>query len=437
VYTRVESIAVITLLTVSALVMMVPQSANAESGSFTIYPGETRFASFGTAPVNDLLLWSLTVDTWSTVFSVWLQAPDTTHLSIVSYTWGKIVDMAGEWKLGFSIESSGVWSATVTYSVYSIHPTIEIASPLNGAFVNTTTILVSGTVDGWADSVGVSTDEVHYDSADLYMGTWNRQVTLGADGMYHLYAEETINWGSYWVKYYDSVTLMLDRVPPELQITKPAVESYIAGTVDMTWQCSDSNGVAKREVKVGATDWVTVTTNTYTTQVEEGYHWVAVRITDVAGNTAFAEVRVFSDTVAPEVWIQQPEMNAKISKDHVDVTWIGGDEQSGLDHYEVQINGGQWIDVGYATSYEFTNLDDVWYSVNVKVVDKSGNTATSTVGFGIYTSIWSQNGPYHGIPLYALIAAAILGAILSALVYWRKRGATAKRPPEEPPQETQ
>jgi ABC-type Fe3+-siderophore transport system permease subunit len=70
----------------------------------------------------------------------------------------------------------------------------------------------------------------------------------------------------------------------------------------------------------------------------------------------------------------------------------------------------------------------MWHSVTVKAVDKSGNTATSTVGFGIYTSIWSQNGPYNGIPLYALIAGIVAIVALSLLLWYRK----GKSSPQEP-----
>jgi hypothetical protein len=408
------------LVVVTSLAAMTPQAAKATSGSFTINPGETRYVSFGNTAVDDLLLWQFTVDTMSTVFTDWLQAPDGTHLGISSTTWGRIVDMAGEWKLGFSIDASGFWSATVTYSIYNVQPSIEIASPSNGAYVNLTTVVVSGTVDGMADTVKVSTDDVHYEAADLYGGAWNKQVSLAGDGTYTVYAEETIIWGSYWAKYYDSVTLTLDTLLPELLILYPQQDSYVLGDYGMSWQSSDNHGVASTEVKIDALGWQTVSANGLPVELSDGPHVLQVRVTDVAGNAVVGTVSFVADSSVPQVSITGPEMNSKISKDNVVVTWTGSDSVSGIDHYEVQVAGGQWVDVGNATSYQLTNLDDVWHSVNVKAVDRSGNTATSTVGFGIYTSIWSQNGPYHGIPLYALIVGIIIVALLGYILIQRR-----------------
>jgi len=151
----------------------------------------------------------------------------------------------------------------------------------------------------------------------------------------------------------------------------------------------------------------------------------------LAGNVVFGQITFVCDTVAPEVKTTEPSMNDKIGRDDVVVRWGGSDDLSGIDHYEVRISGGQWVNVGEATSWKFTGLDDGWYSVDVKAVDRSGNSATSTIGFGVFTSIWSQNGPYHGIPLYVLITAAIVAVLLGyALAQHRTKSA---EPPEEEP----
>jgi hypothetical protein len=231
-----------------------------------------------------------------------------------------------------------------------------------------------------------------------------------------------------------SVSFKLDSVSPSLAIVTPGNGSFVAGTVNISWLCSDSNGIAEREVKVDALGWQTVPESVFITQVTDGTHTVQVRVTDQSGNVALAERTVVSDTVVPQITIVGPEINSKISKNDVIVSWSGSDALSGIDHYEVQISGGQWVNVGNETSYQFTNLEDVWYSVAVKAVDKSGNTATSSVGFGIYTSIWSTNGPYQGIPLFAVIAAIIVGAVVVLLLFRKRKGgpAVATVPKEEP-----
>ena len=586
----------------------VSQPVDASSGSINIAPGETKYLSFGTCSSGDVLLWDLEISTWSTIFTYWLETPADAHLPLESLTWGRVILTPGEWRLGFSIDISGWWSATVYYTIYRTTPHVEITSPLGSSYVNQASITVSGTVDTFATEVEMSIDHVHYEDADLYLGNWNWPVILPGDGEYTIYAEGTIIWGSYGVKYYDEVSVTLDTMLPEVGITAPADDSYIAGTLDLAWQCSDESGIALtevkidlldwntvdgseyscglsdgehtakvrvtdvagntaidsvtvtsdtliplvaitspannsyvagaidiawqcsdecgvalvevkvdlldwntvtgseyscdvsdgthtvkvrvtdfagnmaidevivtsdtvaptlaliapannscvagildlswqcsdeceialREVKVDALDWVTVDGTEHNCDLSDGTHTVMVRITDLAGNSAVASTTVLSDTANPLVTVNAPSADSKLSKDAVPVTWTGSDALSGIDHYEVKIGGGSWVNVGTDTTYTFTDLEDKWYSVTVKAVDKSGNTEESSVSFGIYTSIWSTDGPYQGIPLFALIAVVGIAVILSVLLLRRRRGGAAVTtvPEEESAPET-
>ncbi|MFH1579625.1 MAG: hypothetical protein ABIE25_05630 [Thermoplasmatota archaeon] len=308
----------------------------------------------------------------------------------------------------------------------------------------TSSLVGSEGANGWYIGNSVT---VNLTSADSSSGISSTQYRVD-NGNWQLYSTQfTITkQGTTTIDYYTSdvagnvetqrsVSFNLDSVSPSLTIISPSNASFVAGTVDMTWLCSDSNSIAKREVKVDASDWQSTNVNAFSTHVADGTHTFQVRVTDLAGNVALAETTVVSDTVVPQVAISGPQMNDKINKNDVVVSWSGSDELSGIDHYEVQITGGQWVNVGNATSYQFTNLDDVWYSVTVKAVDKSGNTATSTVGFGIYTSIWSTNGPYQGIPLFALIGAIVAIIAVSLFLWYRKRkpspqGSVSKEPPK-------
>jgi hypothetical protein len=76
----------------------------------------------------------------------------------------------------------------------------------------------------------------------------------------------------------------------------------------------------------------------------------------------------------------------------------------------------------------------MWHSVTVKALDRTGNYATSTVSFGVYTSVWSTNGPYQGIPLFGVIAAIFIGAVVIVLLVRKRKGgpAVASVPKEEP-----
>jgi len=410
---------------------MIAQPSDAASGSITIDPGQTKYISFGTVNSGDVLLWDLTINTWSTVFTYWLEKPSGVHLTINSLYSGMVVDLAGEWKIGFSIDPSGYWSATVYYEIYAFRPTLVIVYPQEMEFINDASIIVSGTVDRFANNVSVSLDNVHYDAADLYMGSWNKNILLGDDGAYTIYAMAELRWGDFKLMYSDSVTIMLDTTPPELGVITPANNSYVAGSADLSWQCSDEWGIASREVKVDLLNWITVEGDEYRCSLSDGYHTLRVRVTDLAGNSAIASIIITSDTTRPSVAITSPIYNATIREDAVKVTWTGSDALSGIDHYEIRITGGNWINVGLNTSYIFTGLIDGGYYVIVKAIDRSGNSAESGLRFEVCTNIWSTNGPYGGIPLFILIATVLGAAVISVLLYRRKR-AHRQNPPQGP-----
>jgi hypothetical protein len=430
---RAALVGLAALFVTSGLVWTVPQQTEATSGSFTIYPGEMWNVTLGYFEVNHLLLWYVSVSSWSPAFTDWLEKPDGTHVSLSPNRWGVIVDQAGYWMMRFSVDVDGTSSTTVDYNVEHVVPSISIASPSSGTYVTELPFNVSGSVDGWASSVRISLDNVSYTSVDVQAGVWSWQDLSEPEGQYTIYAEETIVWGSFSVKFYDSVAFTIDSTPPDLAIISPIITpstgTYLKDLVNISWECSDIDGIATREVKIDALDWQNVATDTYIVHLEDGNHVVTVRVTDLAGNVVFGQISFVCDTVAPEVKTTEPTMNDKIGRDDVVVRWGGSDDLSGIDHYEVRISGGQWINVGAATSYKFSSLHDGWYSVDVKAVDRSGNSATSTIGFGVFTNIWSKNGPYHGYLLYVLITAVIVALLLGYA--WAQHRTKPTEPPEE------
>jgi len=284
---------------VVSLVSFAP-SARADSGSFTVSPGQTQYVSFGTRGVDELILWDVSVSTLSTIFTDWLQKPDGTHVGLTSDTWGAITDQAGEWKLGFSIDSSGFWSATVTYQVESVVPSLVITSPVAGGYSNIVTTGISGTFDGYADKVEVSLDNVHFVEADTASTAWAVQVQL-APGANTIHVQSAYTWGSYGATYAaDPITVTLDTTPPTVSITGPLVGSHIRGDyADITWQSSDNTGVVSTEMKIDGMDWRPVTGfEAKHLWFGSGYHVVQIRVTDHAGNQAIGSVSFSNDNGA-------------------------------------------------------------------------------------------------------------------------------------------
>ena len=207
-------------------------------------------------------------------------------------------------------------------------------------------------------------------------------------------------------------------------------DGWYTSSVSITLIPSDiASGVASTVYRIDSGDWQTYSAS-FSISVE-GLHLLDFYSVDNAGNTEIQKaVSVKIDKEAPAITITYPVSEiTKISRDSVIIEWSGADYVSGIDHYEIQVDGGNWIPMGTATSHELKGLQDKWYNVTVKAVDKSGNTASSSTSFGIYTSVWSQNGPYQGIPLYALIAVIIIAAPLGYFLIQRR--IRSPEPPSE------
>lgn len=341
------------ILALFGCLSLLPRTAMATSGTITVNPGQTLYVGFGPGGAGDLLLWSMSISTWSTIFTYWLEKPDGTHLTVDALTSGEFTDVGGEWRLGFSIDASGWWSATVTYEVYHITPRITVSSPASGACVNQPTVTVSGTTEGWANKVEVTIDKVHYVEAERSATNWNKQITL-PEGTSTINAKETIIWGDYWFSTTSGgVTVTYDKTPP-------AIGSVL------------------------------------------------------------------------------PSQEFKFRKDNIWLSWEGADSLSGIDHYEVKIDDGLWVNVGTSTSYHFSDLKDGWHAYNIRAYDRAGNYAETGASVKTTGNIMSIDGPYYGIPLIAIIIAVILVALFVVLKYVRKpKQAPPSPPPEKPPLDSQ
>ncbi len=104
-----------------------------------------------------------------------------------------------------------------------------------------------------------------------------------------------------------------------------------------------------------------------------------------------------------------------VNENYTILSWNGSDETSGIDHFEVKIDGGSYVSIGTAMSYNFTALADGTHNVTVKAVDKAGNEVNKTIQFTVDTSV-------SGILiLYGAIVAIIILAIIAVIVILMKK----------------
>jgi len=120
-------------------------------------------------------------------------------------------------------------------------------------------------------------------------------------------------------------------------------------------------------------------------------------------NTAYVKI----DTIAPTIAITQTNGTSFTTADVV-INWTAADSTSGIDHYEVSVDGGAATTVsGTALGTVLSSLTNGQHDVTIKAVDAAGNVAEKTLQFNVVLSS-ADTGPSTGM--------LVLGSVLIALV---------------------
>jgi len=167
------------------------------------------------------------------------------------------------------------------------------------------------------------------------------------------------------------------------------------------------------------TAWVrdTLTAHTYT---QIGTFTIALDVQDSCCNVARTTATVIVEDVAPIINIQQ-ESGAVMHTRTVTVTWQSSDGGSGMDHFEVVLDGGNATIFGNGTtSAEFSGLQNGNHTITVRAFDKAGNNASDTITFEVDAEA--------GLTYLLLVAgvgvlATVIGLVTYVILHNRKRNA--------------
>lgn len=93
-----------------------------------------------------------------------------------------------------------------------------------------------------------------------------------------------------------------------------------------------------------------------------------------------------ADTSEPVATITSPDHDGAVfTNSLVSLSWSATDTWSGLDHYEIYMDSGPWLQVGFGNLQIF-NLVDGQHHLHVKAVDKAGNEGTTVRMFYVDTA---------------------------------------------------
>ncbi len=316
-------------------------------------------------------------------------------------------------------------SDSITLNVDGSSPSVSITNPSDKDIVSSPEITVSwiGT-DGGS---GIGHYEVRIDGGNwINEGTDVSHTFSGlSDGNHTVDVKAVDNAGN---EATDNVSFVVDMTAPTLDITSPSDGSiFDTDSVSVSWTGSDeTSGIGHYEVRIDGGSWTDVGNNTTHTfsGLSDGNHTVDVKAVDNAGNEATNSVGFTVDTTAPSVHIESPSDGSISLLSHMTISWKGSDATSGIDHYEVRIDGGSWTDIGTSKSYSFKELSYGSHTVEVKAVDNAGNEQVSSVHFK--SSMW-----------WILILLIVIGLILAVVMKKKKGKEEPESTEESEPDETE
>jgi large repetitive protein len=353
-----------------------------------------------------------------------ISVPDTT--SPFSASWNTVGDGLFDLRVTTTDKAGNVFTSGVVSNVRvdNTDPTGEITAPSSGAIVHGNSVTVSADSADTGGS-GVASARFQYSPAGLgqwhdiatasaapYSISWD--TTARADGLYDVQVITTDNAGHQHTS--NAVTnILIDNTAPTGQVTAPATNSAVHGTVAVSSDSADGSGsgVASAEFQytdAGGNSWTTIdvattapyTVNWNTIPLTDGLFDLRVKTTDEAGNFFYSprvsNVRV--DNTLPTGQITAPGSGAVV-RGPIDVTSNSADSGSGVASAKFEYSpsaGSSWTPIGTATSSPYTvqwdtaAAGDNQYNLRVTTTDKAGNQKTSALVLNVTVDNTAPSG---------------------------------------------
>ncbi len=178
----------------------------------------------------------------------------------------------------------------------------------------------------------------------------------------------------------------IDTITPESFIPSANPNSWSKNTqpiinfstIDIT------SGISHYEVSIDDGSFLGQTSPHTLPSQTDGIHNVTVRAFDEAGNYIDGFVNIYIDSIPPEDFTLYGEGNAWISNNQPQITFSTTDTTSGIDHYEVKIDDGDFNQKD--SPYILPQQVDGIHTIAVRAYDKAGNYKNATVNIQIDTT---------------------------------------------------
>lgn len=300
-----------------------------------------------------------------------------------------------------ALDAAGnVATATQSFTVDTLPPTVTISGGPNGATNDTTPTFEFTTV-------GATSTECRFDAASFTPCVSPFTPLAMPEGSY-----------TFEVRAVDAATnaasttrsFTIDTTVPSIVINSgPSGPTKIAAP---SYTFTPGAGAIKTECSIDSADFADCTSPFTSATLADGPHTFDVRALDAAGNPATASRGIIVDTQAPTVTITGGPTGATNTVNPQFLFGTAGAPTT----VECRLNGGAYV----ACSSPFTapTLAEGSYTFEVRVVDAATNASSATQGFSIDTtapSIVINTGPSgwtnNNAPQFTFTAA--LGATVT------------------------
>jgi hypothetical protein len=202
--------------------------------------------------------------------------------------------------------------------------------------------------------------------------TYNRPLP---EGMWHWRVRTADAHG--WGPYSETRTVGVDISAPAAFTPFVDPAKWTSGPVDLIFLTDDNvSGVGNFTVFIDNKAYGECQSPWTLPELPDGTRSIVVRATDRAGNWAEGRTKAFIDRTAPADFTPVSEP-AGWTKAMPQITFNTKDNASGVDHYEVRVDAGQFL----VRQSPFTppELDDGEHEIAVRAFDRAGNVAEGSV----------------------------------------------------------